>query len=151
MSVPERRPGQSVAPRFQQVKRAMTESEYQAMGRKVRRAWWPVIRQAIRLWEDTEHPGSVVMPGWMPVQALVDVFIEHGIDDVDAIVATILKLEQMTGDIVQRTLLIDGVNYPVVKLTDYGRAQTEPGGPLGLPAPTAAAIEPRRPELEGPP
>lgn len=142
MSVPDRQTHRLPAPRsgFQKVKKALTEAEYQAMSASARRDWWPVIRQAIRVWETTEHPGSVVVPGWMPVQALIDLFAEHGHHDVDVIAATILKLEQMTGDIVQRTIVIDGVQYPVVKLTDFGRAETE----------TETEIPPEFPAITGP-
>lgn len=119
----------------------MTEAEYQAMSASARRDWWPIIRQTLRVWEDTDHPGSVVVPGWMPVQVLLDLFAEHGVDDVDVIVATILKLEQMTGDIVQRTIVIEGVPYPAIRLTDFGREQTEAGAPPQFPAFAAPRTE----------
>lgn len=133
---------------MRQVKRAMTEAEYQRMSAMARRDWWPVIRQALREWEEADHPGSVVEHGWMPVQVLADLFAEHGHTDLDVLTATIFKLEQMTGDIVQRTIVIDGVAWPVVKLTGFGREATTAitASKPALP-PERAALDPARPAL----
>lgn len=104
------------------VKPALSDAEYLRVSSLARTDWWPLIRQAIRVWETADHHGSVVQPEWMPVQLLVDMFAEHGAD-VDVVAATIFKLEQMTGDIVQRTIQVDGVQHHVVKLTGHSRDQ----------------------------
>ena len=140
-----RRSADIEAPGFTLVKRAMTEAEYQAMSRRARPEWHHAIYVALQLWERNPRPGSRVRPEWMPLQVLFDLFAEYGVDDPDAIIATIWKCEQMTGNVVQRNMEIDGVVHPAVKYV--GPPLVEPPAALpGLPR-SAAMLEAARKEI----
>lgn len=44
------------------VKPALSDAEYLRVSSLARTDWWPLIRQAIRVWETADHHGSDVQP-----------------------------------------------------------------------------------------
>lgn len=97
--------------------------------------WRRPICQAVAWYQTHPRPGSLVHPRWVPVQWLVDLFDGHL--DTDTLVAVIVAMDR-DGALTQRTLRIDGVDYPVVTIE-------EPPPPTGhalLPGGVHLALEP---------
>lgn len=98
--------------------------------------WRRPICQAVAWYQTHPRPGSLVHPRWVPVQWLVDLFDGHL--DTDTLVAVIVAMDR-DGALTQRTLRIDGVDYPVVTIEEpplpTGHALLPGGVRLALDAP----------------
>lgn len=78
-----------------------------------------LVQKSIHVYTSTPHPGSTVVPWWMPTGLLISMLGEYDVPE--AVVKATLDSLESDGHIEQRFMTIRGIVYPVACLTDDGR------------------------------